>query len=181
MGLFNFLRAQTIPDYSNAENENLRAISSRFRGAKEDTVLVITSRLCPTCSTYNHRIYSLFGRYKMFPMLPVFLRQSACPECGIHIGYCHYFPGISGNLQADIKFSNRSFTDHRSSSEKKLWNERVQKEKLNQKISADFNWICSNLPDIAPKSIGGYKRMINTNSSNYQKLVSAAKEKGYII
>ena len=50
-----------------------------------------------------------------------------------------------------------------------------------EKINNDFNWICSNLPDIAPKSIGGYKRMINTNSSNYQKLVSAAKEKGYVI
>lgn len=181
MGLFDFLKPQAASNYSNAENENLCAIASRFRGSKEDTVFVTTSRFCPICSTYNRRVYSLFGRYKAFPVLPDFLKQAICPECGVHIGYSHYFPGINGNLQTDIKFSNRPFTDFRSTTEKKSWNERIQKQKLDEKINADFNWICSNLSDIAPKSIGGYKRMINANSSNYQKLVSAAKEKGYII
>lgn len=181
MKLFNLFKTQAEPDYSTSENENLRAISTRFRGSKEDTVFVITSRLCPTCSTYNRRIYSLFGHYKSFPILPSFLRNSTCPLCGVHIGYAHYFPGINGNLKTDIKFSNRPFIDFRSKEEKQIWNERQEKKRLDSKASADFNWICSNLPDMAPQTIGGYKRMIKSNSLNYQKIVLAAKEKGRII
>lgn len=181
MGLFDFIKAKPLPNYSNVENEELSAISTRFRGSKEDTIFVITSRICPTCSVYNRSVYSLFGRYKSFPLLPDFLKNKTCPTCGFHIGYAHYFPGINGNLQKDIKFSNRPLIDLRTTEEKNMWNERIQKKIFNKKIEADFNWICVNLPHIAPKSIGGYKRMINANSANYQRIVSAAKEKGYTI
>lgn len=46
MSLFDLFKAKPIPNYSNVENEGLRAISTRFRGSKEDTVLVMTSRIC---------------------------------------------------------------------------------------------------------------------------------------
>ena len=181
MGLFNFFRHQETFDYFDAENESLQAIATRFRGSKEDTVFVSSSRFCPTCSIYNRRVYSLFGRYKAFPLLPVFLRKAICPTCGIHIGYSHYFPGINGNLKKDIEFSNRPFTDNRTADEKALWDERIQQYELEQKIATDFDWICSNLPDMAPKSIGGYKRMIRSNSANYRKLLIAARDKGYFL
>ena len=181
MGLLNFFKKGSAPSYANAKNEGLRAISKRFRGSNEDTVFVTTSRLCPTCSMYNRRIFSLFGHYKAFPILPAFLHNDVCPTCGVHIGYSHYFPGINGNLKKDIAYSNKPFRDCRSSEEKALWNEKIRKEQLNNKMEHDYNWIVNNLPDLAPKSIGGYKRMVGANSKNYQKIVSAAKAKDYTI
>lgn len=181
MGLFDFLKTKTSKDYSNVKNESLRAISTRFRGSKEDTVFVLTSRLCPTCSMYNRRVYSLFGRYESFPLLPEFLHGNICPTCGTHIRYSHYFPGANGDLKKDIKFSNQPFMDSRSSEEKHMWNERVAKEQLDLKMADDYKWICTNLPDLAPKSLGGYKRMISSKSANYKRIVSAAKSMGYSI
>lgn len=49
------------------------------------------------------------------------------------------------------------------------------------KNRTDFEWIKNNLPEIAPKSLSGYVRSKNANSSNFQKLVLAAKEKNYTI
>lgn len=181
MGLFKIFKKTSTIDYSNAPNESLRAISMRFRGAKEDTVYVMTSNICPTCSTYNRRIFSLYGRYNSFSLLPDFLRNSTCPTCNFHIGFAHYFPGMNGNLKKDIAFSNRPFADNRTKREIDLWNERVANEQLNKKMEQDYSWILNNLPELAPKSIGGYKRMAKSNSSNYQKIVCAAKEKGYAI
>ena len=34
------------------------------------------------------------------------------------------------------------------------------------------------MPDVAPKSFGGYRRMKNNNSANYQKIAEKVKEKG---
>ena len=180
MGFLNFFRNNQI-DYNKVDNEGLQAISLRFRGSKEDTVFVTTSRICPTCSVYNRRIYSLFGRYKDFPILPEFLHQKVCPTCKNHIGFSHYFPGMNGKLKSDILFSNKPFIDNRTSEEKQLWNEHIKEQEFNEKTLSDYNWICKNLPDLCPKSLGGYKRMVKSNSSNYQKLVSAAKEHGYTI
>lgn len=180
MGLLDIFKKSNT-DYSTVDNEGLRAISSRFRNSKEDTVFITTSRICPTCSMYNRRIFSLWGRYKAFPVLPIFLHNATCPTCNKHIGYSHYFPGINGNLKKDIIYSNRPFKDTRTAKEKSLWDQHIQEEQFISKVNQDYSWICSHLPDIAPKSIGGYKRMISSNSANYQKIVSAAKNEGYII
>ncbi|MFR8975057.1 MAG: hypothetical protein ACLVG9_03595 [Eubacteriales bacterium] len=45
----------------------------------------------------------------------------------------------------------------------------------------DYYWLLENLPDAAPKSFGGYRRMKNMNSANYIKLAELAKEKGRTI
>lgn len=181
MGILEFFKKTSEQNYFASKNENLRAISMRFRNSKEDTVFVTTSRVCPVCSMYNRRIYSLYGRYKKFPLLPDFLKNDICPTCGVHIGYSHYFPGINGNLRKDIEFSNRPFVDSRTSEERQFWSDTVAKKQCNVKLENDFAWICKNIPDMAPKSIGGYKRMAKSNSKNYQKICVAAKEKGYII
>lgn len=41
-----------------------------------------------------------------------------------------------------------------------------------------YYWLLENIPDIAPKSFGGYRRMKNNNSTNYQKLVDKVKSNG---
>lgn len=56
-----------------------------------------------------------------------------------------------------------------------------QAKALNEELEKEYQWITDNLPDIAPKSLSGYKRMKNSNSKNYQNIVSKAKQKGFII
>lgn len=43
----------------------------------------------------------------------------------------------------------------------------------------DYEWICKNLLDVAPKSFSGYRRMKSANSENYKKLRGLAEAKGY--
>lgn len=163
------------------KNESLRAISTRFRGSKDDTVFVTTSRICPECSKYNRRIFSVYGRYKSFPILPHFLYTDRCPLCNTSIGYAHYFPGITGNLKQDIRDNQKTIEDKRNIEERKLWNEHIEKQNFNIESEEDYKWIVNNLPELAPKSIAGYKKMRISNSKNYQQIVSAALEKGYTI
>lgn len=180
MGLFDIFKKATNP-YFSAENEGLRAISQRFGRSNEDTVFITTSRICPECSKYNRRIFSLFGRYKAFPRLPQFLTRSKCPLCGIHIGYAHYFPGINGNLKKDIAFNKKPICDMRTKEELALWNNFENKQRINKRLEQDFNWLKNNLPDKAPKSLGGYKRMYNTKSANFKKLEELADKSGYTL
>lgn len=42
----------------------------------------------------------------------------------------------------------------------------------------DYAWISENLPEMCPKSYGGYKRMKNQNTKNFVKLANACLEKG---
>ena len=45
----------------------------------------------------------------------------------------------------------------------------------------EYQWICDNLPNLAPKSMGGYTRMKNLNSEKYQTIKKIAAEKGKIL
>lgn len=45
----------------------------------------------------------------------------------------------------------------------------------------EYDWIRENLKDKVPLSFGGYRKMKNSLSPNFLKLVDIAKEKGYII
>ena len=46
------------------------------------------------------------------------------------------------------------------------------------KRKAEYDWICANLPDLAPKSLGGYTRMKHSNSKNYLKIKETAAKIG---
>lgn len=50
-----------------------------------------------------------------------------------------------------------------------------------EKDRADYDWLSEHLPEIAPKSFSGYRRMKNAQSANYLKLVESAKENGRVI
>lgn len=183
MGLFNFMKPSSSQskDYSSVPNQGLRAIASRIGKSKDDTVYVTTSRLCPSCSMYNRRVYSLYKRALSFPELPEFLYAKECPVCGCYIDHERYFPEINGNLQKDIAFSNRPLVDSRTQEEIDIWESKVREKERNKKQEKDYAWISENLPELCPKSLGGYKRMANSNSANYQAIVAAAKEKNYLI
>lgn len=127
---------------------------------------------------YRGRIYSISGQDTRFPKLPKDIFNT-------EISFYPFVYGASDPLYCkpgrEIQFSNRPFEDDRSSKEKAEYDKLLKKHIENTKCEKDYEWICENLPDTAPKSIGGYKRMVTSNSQNFKVLVAKAKEKGYII
>lgn len=69
----------------------------------------------------------------------------------------------------------------RTKEELALWNNFENKQRINKRLEQDFNWLKNNLPDKAPKSLGGYKRMYNTKSANFKKLEELADKSGYTL
>ena len=43
----------------------------------------------------------------------------------------------------------------------------------------EYNWICYNIPEFAPKTLSGYTRMKNSKSKKYLELKQKAMEAGY--
>ena len=68
--------------------------------------------------------------------------------------------------------------DTRTSEESALYERRQSDLAAEKKDRDDYAWLQEHLPEIAPKSFGGYRRMKNSNSNNFQKLVCAAQEQG---
>lgn len=95
-----------------------------------------------------------------------------------------------------VAFSNRPFVDDRSSDDIQRWiehNEKRRKELEDQRIAREqmienahfhfqekqkYKLILDNLPELAPKSYPGFRRMKVNNTPNYQKILAAAQEKG---
>lgn len=153
----------------------------------ESNLVLITreSRICAECAKYHDRIYSINGADSRFPNYDIFKNYLTKKTCSCHLYSWPFSLGISimrGLGENDpIGYSNRPFEDDRTIDEKKDYNEYINKNEADTKNRKDYDWIRENLPEIAPKSLSGYTKMRNTNSKNYQKIVLAAKENGYII
>ena len=80
-----------------------------------------------------------------------------------------------------VAYSNRPFVNDRTAQEREQYEEYMKKIESDAKDREDYDWICEHLPDVAPKSYGGYRNMKSKNSANYQKIVLLAKEKNYYI
>lgn len=48
-----------------------------------------------------------------------------------------------------------------------------------EKDKEEYYWLLENLPSIAPKSFGGYRKMKNTQSDNYKKIINEVNNKSY--
>lgn len=154
---------------------------------------------CDECTKFRGRVYSISGNDKRFPKKPQICN---CTCSGLDFNPFVY--GISTPVinaifdeEVDIvKFSNRPFVVERTEYERNVFK---QQKKLNEKEEEidrlfepyrkrlaflkeehrkQYEWLCANLPDLAPKSLGGYTRMKNSNSINFQKIVQEAKNKG---
>ena len=80
-----------------------------------------------------------------------------------------------------IKASQRPFVDDRSEEEKQNYLDflkRQESEKVKKEDEIVYYHLVKELPDIAPKSFSAYRRMKNSRSKNFLKLVEAAKEYG---
>ena len=139
--------------------------------------------MCGICSAYTERIYSISGKDKRFPVLPkdVFTYGGFHEGCSCSFGV--YFDGVSSfpYHSNPLVWSNRPFEDNRTKEQIELYEKKKNESEQEIQDRADYDWIRENLPDVAPKSFGGYRKMKNSNSQNYIKLVSAASDKGYTI
>lgn len=153
---------------------------------------------CAECSKYRGRWFSRTGKDPRFPKKP---RIKNCTCSGIDFSPVIF--GLSSPIvnsfldhKVDIiEYSNRPFAEERTDKEKAMY-DNSQKEKeitewfepyrikllsYKHKSEVEYDWICKNLPEIAPKSISGYNRMKNSNSNNYQILAEEAEKQGYNI
>lgn len=136
--------------------------------------------MCETCAKYRNRIYSLSGRNIKFPKFP----KDFCFKCGL--GISPFVDGVSEpsfNCISYVLHSRRPFKDDRT--EKEIENYKKISELLSNMPEDGpslnhiiYYWIKVAFPDDAPKTVGGFSRMRNSNSKKYQALVEKIERAG---
>lgn len=86
------------PEFKDRRVSNLIRIKDALKKNKEwkeDLVLVKTPPSCPVCGKYNKKIYSISGKNKKYPKLPVEISQLGgfCHSC--YLGIHTYFEDTS--------------------------------------------------------------------------------------
>lgn len=134
---------------------------------------------CGECAKYQDRVFSISGKDKRFPPL------SIVPGRGhVHEGCAHVMVGwveefaTPQEVAAAIRRSNRPFVDDRSQEEKRLIQKRIEDEGEAMRDKQIYDQLVQELPDIAPKSCVGFRRMKKMQSKNFLRLQESAKEKG---
>ncbi len=136
---------------------------------------------CEKCAILQDRVYSISGKDKRFPPLSMVYEEGTNL---VHKGCKHTFclwaemMYTPEEIEETIKRSNRPFVDDRTQEQKDMY-DRLQYYIFKQYMDTlDYKKIQKLLPDIAPKSFSGYRRMKNGNTNNYKKLVQKAAEVG---
>ena len=142
-------------------------------------------RICETCAKYHDRLYALDEQNTRLIPYKKFSDYVNKKSCDCQLPSFPFWEGISimnGAGQDDpIGYSNRPFEDDRTPKEKNDYDIYIQKLKTEKKNRDDYDWLRQYLPEIAPKSFGGYMRMKNSASSGYSKLVKAASDLGHAL
>ena len=141
---------------------------------------------CEECAKMRGRVYSISGNSKKFPPLPLYAKKHGNFHPGCRCTMSIFFADddeifYKGEKQNAIKVSNRAWIDDRDKPEIELYNNYVFQLEENEKKENDrkeYYSIQKSFPEFAPKSFGAYRRMKNTKSNNFLKIVDAAKEKG---
>lgn len=156
-----------------------------LKDAKEcDTDLVemsIHHPTCGECAKYQGRVFSISGTSKKFPPLPEIVRKTGKIHEGCRHTFYPFFYRISRpncGCKDIVAYSNRPFVDERSDQEKEEWAQIEAVAVQEKQDRQEYEWLQRNLPEKAPKSFGGHRKMKNANSANYQKLMEAAKSAG---
>ena len=162
-------------------------------------VLSCPTPYCEECAKYLNRIYSISGEDNRFPKLP---EGFTSREPGHHFSCLRVYPfsygitPLSFDCEDVISYSNRPFIDERTEEQIEEYNTYLRSKEEEAKLQrknedfmlenakrkrTDLNnlqWLKENIPDIAPKSLSGFRRMRTTNSKNYQKIVEEAAKLG---
>lgn len=173
-----------IKSYFESSNSSLSAFLKTLKTAKElktDLLEMSTHECtCAECSKYQGRIFSISGKDKNFPKLPDFiLKTGQIHEDCHHVFYPYLAMAYSkSELIKIIKFSNRPFVDSRSKKEKLEYEQNKLEAETYERDKQNYDLIREHLPDIAPKSFNGYRKMKSAKSKNFVKLAEKAKEIG---
>lgn len=175
---------------------NKQAIEMNLEVAKDlETDLVEASYhrgCCGECAKYRGRWFSISGKDKRFPKMPV---DYGCACSGIDFSPVIYGtsePAYCPENMDIISYSNRPFIDDRDEEETEIYEldgKRIENEKFFEPYKKRWNAIseydhkqyallCKLLPDIAPKSYSGYMRMKKNTTKNYLKIKQEALSHG---
>lgn len=132
---------------------------------------------CPICQQFEGRVYSISGKDKRFPKLDVAFSSG---YANIHPRCRHVLePYIEAfnDVDKDIINSNRPFKEPDKADRQVQVYYQNQREKA--KLRQDrLQWekYRTVLPDEAPKTLAGFRRMKAANSDNYKELKQKYKE-----
>jgi len=144
---------------------------------------------CEECAKYRGRVYSISGKNRVFPALPAYVMANGNFHPGCRCCMTTYFNEdtifYKGIRTDAVEASTRPWEDDRSEHEKSLYIEYVDrtiKEAIEnenrERDRIEYQKILSCIPELAPKSFSSYRRMKNSKTPNFIKLVDAAKNHG---
>lgn len=141
-----------------------------------------TPFVCSECAKYTKRWFSEYGQNPKYPKLPSYFKEHLQEHQDCAIRFSPVLDKISqpawdykGNF---VEFCNRPFVDERTPEQKRIFEEAIADKERKATTREEYDWICSHLSAIAPKSLGGYTRMKNINSEKYQEIKALAAEQG---
>lgn len=136
---------------------------------------------CENCAKYTGRILSLSGKDKRFFKFPA----------DFHYRCLHIYPFVEDVMEPQFKvsdyiaYSRRPLIDERTPEEKQRYEDWVEIIRKDEDFTIEPNlnhiiyyWFKPKFPDDFPKSLSGFSRMRNSNSKNYQKLMSKIADSG---
>lgn len=132
---------------------------------------------CGECAKYRGRWFSISGRDKRFPKMPV--------DYGCTCGGLTFYPVIYGASEPDhcpknkdiIEYSNRPFIDDRSKKEKEIFQHDVDSEAFEEikcKDKEDYEKLMQLIPDEMPKSFSAYRRMKMSETDKFMSIAEKA-------
>ena len=152
---------------------------------------------CAECAKMRGRVYSVSGKNKKFPKLPQYAKDNGNFHPGCRCSMSPFFEEereifYKGKKVNAREVSNRKWIDDRDIKEKDLYQkyletiekherESKQAEEYSRKKGRDkreYDSIINLLPELAPKSFTGYRRMKTQRTKNFMKLVDAAQKTG---
>ncbi len=129
---------------------------------------------CAECSGLCRRIYSISGKDRRFPALPLALLKNRPGHEFCVLDFYPFLPEFDkpnwkykGNI---LQWCNRPYVDERNAIQKKVFRERVTEEKQKALDNELYGLLCEKAPNLAPKSFGGFRRMKNLQSQNFLKI-----------
>ena len=133
---------------------------------------------CAECAKYQGRVYSLTGRSLLYPKIPQVIIDKGYICKGCRHEFYPFVQGLSTPVHHKniVSYSNSPFIDNRSPEEAAQWELKQQQIKEKNQDEREYKRICEKLPELAPKSFAGYRKMKNANSKNYQKLVQECEK-----
>ncbi len=139
---------------------------------------------CGECAKYRGRVFSISGKDKRFPKMPV---DYGCTCSGLM--FSPFIYGVSKPIHCPkntniIEYSNRPFVDNRSRKEKEIYQHYLDTEifeDIKHNDKEDYEKLCRLIPDEMPKSFSAYRRMKMSETEKFLNISEKASELGLSI